>query len=144
MQKRNKILISWISANQPQEPGPGLIINSGLPTLLNDVYLLYSCWCDMVLLKIRLRRWVQDNVHCLQILFCKGSIMSTATTVPSFMGANNMWAVKGKLHFPQNPLFLLCKKSFQQTPWLVKDRKNNAYAHFESGTDENKNFIKTK
>ena len=44
----------------------------------------------------------------------------------------------------KNPLFLLWKKSFQQTPWLAKDRKNKAYAHFETGTDENKNFIKTK
>ena len=144
MQKRNKILISWISANQPQEPGPGLIINSGLPTLLNDVYLLYSCWCDMVLFKIRLRRWVQDSAHCLQILFCKGSLMSTATTVPTFMGANNMWAVKGKITFPSKSSVSLVEKIVSANPWLVKDRKNNAYAHFESGTDENKNFIKTK
>lgn len=37
--------------------------------------------------------------------------MSTATTVPSFMGANNMWAVKGKIIFLSKILCFSCGKN---------------------------------
>ena len=115
-----------------------------MPTLLNDMYLLYSCWCDMVLLKIRLRRWVQDSVHCIQILFCKGSLMSTATTVPSFMGAKKMWAVKGKITFPSKSSVSLMEKIVSANPMISQRQKKQGIRSFRNRNRWKQTFYQDK
>lgn len=108
------------------------------------MYLLYSCWCDMVLLKIRLRRWVQDSVHCVQIFFCKGSLMSTATTVPSFMGANNMWAVKGKITFLSKTLCFSCGKIVSANPMISQRQKKQGVRSFRNRNRWKQKFYQDK